>query len=304
VSRFTTGKFRLERLPVDLVAIANQAIETVRPDAEARRITIERRFESTETMNGDPDRLQQVVWNLLSNAVKFAARGTASVRLTKDGRTVCLVVSDTGIGIKAEFLPHVFDRFRQGDATPTREYGGLGIGLAIARDLVELHAGSIRAESAGPGKGATFTVRLPQAEIHPALAEAETAAPSLVGISVLAVDDNLDALEIIDLALKQAGATVRVASSAADALALWREAPSDVLLCDLAMPFVSGFELLSRIRELDQSAGRLTPAIAVTAHATEEQIARSAYAGFQMHVSKPFDAQRLVGAISTARTLV
>jgi CheY-like chemotaxis protein len=236
--------------------------------------------------------------------VKFASRGTVHIQLATDDGTLRLVVSDTGIGIRPEFLPHVFDRFRQADATSTREHGGLGIGLAIAKELVELHGGSIRAESAGPGKGATFTVHLPQAEVHPARAGTEDAVPSLVGISILAVDDNLDALEIIDLALRQAGATVRLASSAAEALALWQEAPSDVLLCDLAMPFMSGFDLLSRIRELDRSAGRLTPAIAVTAHATEEQIARSTHAGFQMHVSKPFDAQRLVGAISTARTLV
>ena len=305
ISRIVTGKLRVVAEPVDLCQVVESAVEAIRPTAERAGITLTVDVPAEAcVINGDRDRLQQVVWNLLSNAVKFASRGTVHIRLATDAGMLRLVVSDTGIGIRPEFLPHVFDRFRQADATSTREHGGLGIGLAIAKELVELHGGSIRAESAGPGKGAAFTVQLPQAEAHPALAGAADAVPSLVGISVLAVDDNLDALEIIDLALRQAGATVRLASSAAEALALWGEAPSDVLLCDLAMPFMSGFDLLARIRELDRAAGRLTPAIAVTAHATEEQIARSAHAGFQMHVSKPFDAQRLVGAISTARTLV
>lgn len=215
-----------------------------------------------------------------------------------------LVVADNGVGIAPDFLTHVFDRFRQADASTTREHTGLGIGLAIAKELVELHGGSIRAESRGPGQGAQFSVVLPWVVGWQPAPRAEEGVPSLQGVSVMAVDDNLDALEILEEALRKAGASVRVALSGLEALKLWEHEPSDVLLCDLAMPRMSGFELLARIRDLDGLAGRVTPVIAVTAHATEEQVARSAQAGFQMHVAKPFDTNRLIRAVSRVRTLV
>jgi signal transduction histidine kinase/ActR/RegA family two-component response regulator len=303
ISRIVTGKLQVLPEAVDLCHVVESAVEAIRPTADLAGVTLTVRLHASPcVIAGDSDRLQQVVWNLLSNAVKFAPRGAVHVDLRSEGGHLRLTVSDTGVGIPPEFLPHVFDRFRQADATPTRDHGGLGVGLAIAKELVELHGGTIRAES--EGRGSTFIVSFPQGGGDPTPKYTADVSPSLSGVSVLAVDDHLDTLEIIGITLTRAGATVRTASSAAEAIEIWRQQPSDVLLCDLAMPVVSGFALLSRIRDMDRAAGRLTPAIAVTAHATEGHIARSLRAGFQMHVSKPFDAQQLVTAVSTVRLVV
>jgi len=305
ISRIVTGRLKVLKEPVDLCAVIDSAVLAVRPTAQQTGIDLTFQLPSSPCLiSGDRDRLHQVVWNLLSNAVKFAPGGAVRVRLEPQDSTCTLVVEDTGVGIAPEFLDQVFDRFRQADASPTREHGGLGIGLAIAKELVELHGGFVRAESAGRGQGARFSVVLPRFVGQEHAHTSEERPPSLAGISVLAVDDNLDSIEILEAALTKAGATVRVASSGAEALDLWRQELSDVLLCDLAMPKMSGFELLAQVRELDRAAGRVTPAIAVTAHAGEEEVARSAQAGFQMHVAKPFDANRLIRAVGTARTRV
>ena len=305
ISRIVTGRLKVLKEPVDLCAVIDSAVLAVRPTAQQTGIDLTFQLPSSPCLiSGDRDRLHQVVWNLLSNAVKFAPGGAVRVRLEPQDSTCTLVVEDTGVGIAPEFLDQVFDRFRQADASPTREHGGLGIGLAIAKELVELHGGFVRAESAGRGQGARFSVVLPRFVGQEHAHTSEERPPSLAGISVLAVDDNLDSIEILEAALTKAGATVRVASSGAEALDLWRQELSDVLLCELAMPKMSGFELLAQVRELDRAAGRVTPAIAVTAHAGEEEVARSAQAGFQMHVAKPFDANRLIRAVGTARTRV
>ena len=302
ISRIVTGKLAVRAEPVDLRGVIESAVEASRAAAHRAAVTFNVSVPSIPCIVvGDRDRLVQVVANLLSNAVKFAPRSVVSVAVTAEGHSLRLSVSDTGIGIAPEFVTHVFDRFRQADASSTRDHGGLGIGLTIAKELVERHGGVIGVESGGRGHGATFTVTLPMSVTHDVSDLADDAPPPLTDISVLAVDDNPDALEVVEAALTRAGATVRLASSGAEALELWRVSPADVLLCDLAMPRMSGHELLAVIREIDRKHGRMTPAIAVTAHATEEQVARSAQAGFQMHMTKPFDANRLIRAVSAAR---
>ena len=302
ISRIVTGKLRMMAEPIDLRTVVEAAGDAIRPAAEHAGITLRVQLPPHPTViQGDRDRLQQIVWNLLSNAVKFAPGGTVVVDVVDHDHDVHLTVSDNGMGIPPEFLRRVFDRFRQADASITREHGGLGIGLAVVKELVDLHGARISVASPGRGQGATFRVVFDKLEAEATPSVADDCAPSLSGLSVLVVDDNADTLEILDTVLTGAGATVRSANSGADALLLWRDGPADVLLCDLAMPHMSGFQLLEQIRNLDRAARRTTPAIAVTAHATEEQVAKSAQAGFQMHVAKPFDAARLVRAVSSVR---
>jgi len=302
ISRIVTGKLRVMAEPIDLRRVVDAAVDTIGSAADHAGITLTVRLPpDPAVIQGDRDRLQQIVLNLLSNAVKFAPGGLVTVEVQDRDTEVHLVVSDNGVGIPPEFLRRVFDRFRQADSSITREHGGLGIGLAVVRELVDLHGGRIRAESEGRGKGAAFTVVFAKVATEARPGQSDESAPSLSGVSVLVVDDNADTLEILDTVLTGAGATVRSATSGADAVDLWREQPADVLLCDLAMPHMSGFQLLERIRDLDRASARMTPAIAVTAHATEESVVRSAQAGFQLHVSKPFDAARLVRAVSSAR---
>jgi len=302
VSRFTTGKFRLERARVDLAAIANQAIETIRPDAEARRITIERRFElASAPLIGDFDRLQQVIWNLLSNAIKFSAYDTRIVialRPAADGFE--LQVTDTGVGIDPAFLPLVFEPFRQADASSTRTHAGLGLGLSIVKRIVELHGGRVVAESPGIGRGATFIVRLPEASplvmqtpIAPAAAGQPPPAENLSGVRVLVVDDDPDTRELVTAVLAAAGAQLNQAASVREALRLARDVTPDVLISDIAMPGQDGYALLQELRSL---FGRAAPrfAIALTAQATPADRERALSAGFDRHVAKPFDPLALV----------
>ncbi len=305
ISRIVTGKLRVTPEPVDLRQIVEASVEAIRPMAAHARVRLDVSLpESTCVINGDRSRLQQVVWNLLSNAVKFAHDGHVTVAVTQQDGFLDLVVSDDGQGIPPEFLPHVFDRFRQADSSVTRQHGGLGIGLAVVKELVDLHGGTLEARSEGRGKGATFTVRFPCVTTEVPCEPAADRMPSLEGLTVLAIDDNPDSLEVLEAVLIDAGAQVQTASSGMQALELWQRAASDVLLCDIAMPQMSGYELLTRIRDLDRLAGRVTPAIAVTAHATDEQVARSAQAGFQMHIAKPFDRKALLKAIVTARSRI
>jgi len=318
VSRIITGQLRLDPEPVDVRAVVEAAADTVRPAASARQIRLGLRFDPRPApVSGDPRRLQQVVWNLLSNAVKFTPPGgEVRVRVEPEGRHLRLSVADTGHGIRADFLPHVFERFRQGDQSTTRAHGGLGLGLAIVRHLVELHGGTVSVESPGPGLGSTFTVELPLAEVRAGnggLRSDETEAPSaspeqsavrhspsatLRGLRVLVVDDEPDALELVRVVLERGGADVTAVGSAAEAMRRLEESGHDVLLCDIGMPNEDGYGLVRRVRALGPERGGSTPAIALTAYAGESDRARALEAGFQLHVPKPVDPVRLVELVA------
>ncbi|TMB06735.1 MAG: response regulator [Deltaproteobacteria bacterium] len=309
VSRIVTGKLVLDVGPVDLTDVAEAALDAVRAAAEAKQIRLEQVFELTgNQVEGDPARLQQVVWNLLSNAVKFSAAGGRIVlRVSRAGSEAVVSVRDEGEGIEAEFLPHVFERFRQADSTRTRTHGGLGLGLAIVRDLVALHGGAVAAESNGRGQGATFTVRLPLVEGRPEArrvvalgpafkGERAPAASTLRGVRVLVVDDDPDARESVAAVLEQAGATVQAVESAGDAVESLEREPSDVLLSDIAMPGVDGYTLLGRARA--RLRGREIPAAALTAYAASEDRSRALAAGFRAHLAKPVDPAELVAVVA------
>jgi signal transduction histidine kinase len=306
ISRIVKGKLRVRFEPVDLRAVVEAAVDVIRPVADQKRLRLQvQQPDSPCVVSGDRDRLQQIVWNLLSNAVKFTPTdGAVTVTVSQSDEMCRLTVADTGIGIDASFLPHLFERFRQADASMTREYSGLGIGLAIVHELVELHGGSIAAESDGRARGATFSVTLPRlrtvaraAQVDPGLDEP---LPSLAGVRALIVDDNPDALEVLDSALTGAGAEVETAESGEAALEIWRREPLDVLLCDLAMPGMSGYTLLEQIRELDSRRGRVTAAIAVTAQASDEHVARSIQSGFAAHIAKPYDPADVIRGVASA----
>jgi signal transduction histidine kinase/ActR/RegA family two-component response regulator len=307
VSRIITGKLDIRFDPVDLRPVTEGAVDAIRSSAEGKGVTLSVRLPNAACfVNGDRDRLQQIVWNLLSNAIKFTPRGGAvTVTLRSEANAFEMAVSDTGIGIPPAFLPHVFDRFRQADGSITREHGGLGLGLAIVKELAELHGGAVQASSAGSGRGATFSVRLPRlAGLH--VAETGENPPDeevalLAGLDILAVDDNADALDVLASTLAAAGASVRVATGGEDALREWDRAPADVLVCDLAMPHVDGFSVLRSIRDRDRATGRVTPAIALTAHASAAHQVRAQDAGFDAHVSKPFDSTELIQTILGVR---
>ena len=307
VSRIITGKLRLNFADVDLRITIGASLESIRPTAEAKGVAVEAHLPSSPCLvSGDKDRLQQVLWNLLSNAVKFTARGgRVAVALSRHDAAYAVTVADTGIGIAPEFVPHVFERFRQADGSMTRQQGGLGLGLAIVQDLTELHGGTVMAASKGLGQGAVFTVTLPES-VTTAAAKGGTAAAagepeqSLVGVRVLALDDNEDALEIIAAVLTGAGSVVTTTLSAQDAIDIWESEPADVFICDLAMPKMSGFDVLAKIRAIDVRKGRVTRAIAISAHAAENWQAESRRAGFQQHLTKPFMTGDLVRAVAQA----
>ena len=304
VSRIATGKLDLKLEVVDFRDVVRQAVEAVHAAAAAASLTVEVSVPAGEALvSGDRDRLQQVVSNLLTNAVKFTQTGgSIMVSLASAGRELVLRVRDTGIGIPPEFLPHVFERFRQADGSATREHGGLGLGLAIVAELVQVHHGSVSATSAGRGMGAEFVVRLPQ--LIDATQPADGAAAAgiqLPGVRVLAVDDNRDALDVVAAALADAGAEVSVAASGDEAVRGWRERPADVLICDLAMPGMDGFDVIRRIREIDAAAGRRSFAVALSAYATPEYGERARAAGFDVHVSKPLEPTRLISLIAARR---
>jgi signal transduction histidine kinase/ActR/RegA family two-component response regulator len=301
VSRITTGKLRLDIKAVDLIAIATTAIDSIRPTAEARGVAIARHFEAASlATTGDPDRLQQVIWNLISNAVKFTPPGgTVEVSVRRDGTADELAVSDTGIGIDRAFLPDVFDTFRQADATTTRAYGGLGLGLSIVRHIVELHGGEVRAESEGKGKGARFVVRLPVGAVdrprepRRAADALRAGADVLAGKSIVVVDDDDDTRDILQAVLTAEGAIVRAASNAADAVQTCLDDPPDALISDIAMPGQDGYSLITELRErLGSHMPRAT--IALTAFAGPRDQRRAAEAGYRGHMSKPFDDGRLL----------
>ncbi|HET7339850.1 MAG TPA: PAS domain S-box protein [Methylomirabilota bacterium] len=303
VSRIVSGKLQIEMRTVDLVRTVDAALDVIRPAATAKGVRLEARLEPMSgPVLGDPDRLQQVVWNLLSNAVKFTpAGGAVSVRLQRVANRAEVIVTDSGKGIAPEFLPHVFDRFRQADSTTTRAHGGLGLGLSIVHHLVELHGGTVSADSAGEGRGATFTVRLPlQTDPYQVGAEPAGARPlqSLAGVRVLVVDDQPDERQLFAVVLEEYDASVQTAGSLGEALktlAGWRP---DVLVTDIAMPDQDGYELLRAVRALGPQHGGDVPAVAVTAHARVEDRDRALAAGFQLYVSKPIEPDRLVELVA------
>jgi PAS domain S-box-containing protein len=305
VSRIVSGKLRLKTQTIDLAPVVAVSVETVQPAAEAKGIALHAVMEpGPAQVVGDPDRLQQVIWNILSNAVKFTPNGGAvTVRLEPTNGHVDIVVTDTGVGIAPEFLPHIFERFRQGDSRFAREFGGLGLGLAIARHIVEMHGGTIQASSEGPGQGSTFRVRLPvtrgvrsAVEPAPAAVRGRQGRPRLEGLHVLVVDDDEDALSMVRELLETEGASVTTALSADEALAIIEQQTPDLLLSDIGMPAVDGFELIRRIRELSPSI-RDVPAAALTAYAQPEDRTRALRSGFQVHLAKPIDPGELLTAV-------
>jgi len=300
VSRVVSGKLRLDQKPVDLSAAALAAIDAVRPAARARDIELNVSLESiTRDVWGDSDRLQQIIWNLLSNAVKFTPpHGRIELAVQETGGAVQISVSDTGVGIDAAFLPHVFERFRQADSSSTRPQTGLGLGLAIVRHLVDLHGGTVTVHSAGLGRGATFTVTLPtrRSEVVPAPdTRAAHDMPNLKGIRVLAVDDDEDSRELVLLTARAAHAEVMVVSSAASALDAMPTFRPHVIVADLAMPGMDGYALIQKIGGTID--GPPPPVIAMSAYVGEEEIERTKQAGFACHLGKPADYQRLVSTI-------
>ena len=314
VSRIITGKLRIESRPIQLEPIIGAALETLQLAASAKEINIKLDLEpEAGLVAGDPDRLQQVIWNVVANAIKFTPNGgEVEVALKRVDSHVELNVSDNGIGISGDFLPHVFERFRQADSSRTRKHGGLGLGLAIVRHLVELHGGTVAAESAGLGKGARVTVRLPVATsaqlpsndlVSGNHGKAETSVSPLEpvdlnGLRVLLVDDEPDTLDVLRAILNQFGANVRGAGSTNDALETFLEWKPDVLVSDLGMPGEDGYALIAKVRALTAEQGCDIPAAALTAHVREEDRASAIAAGYQTHIKKPVDPKKLAAAVA------
>jgi PAS domain S-box-containing protein len=303
VSRIVSGRLRLEQAHVDMGQVVEGAVDALRPMLEAKGLALDVHGDCGGSVLGDTQRLQQVVTNLLSNAVKFtAAGGRIEVRMEHEGPLCAVTVSDTGIGIASDFLPLVFERFRQEDSGNTRRYGGLGLGLTIVRHLVEMHGGTVSAHSDGSGRGARFTVRLPLASER-SLADARREAPAsaipmpdLRGARILAVDDDADARDFLSEVLRRAGAEVRSASSADEALDVLRAFDAEVLVSDIEMPDADGYTLLTRIRE----AGYTLPAVAMTAHSSGPDRLRALTEGFQQHVPKPVEPAELLLVVAHA----
>ncbi len=318
ITRITAGQMRLDVQPVMPYGLVQAAVDSVRPAADARGVRVEAVLDpAAGPVSGDAYRLQQVVWNLVSNAIKFTPKGgRAQVVLQRVDSQVEIKVADSGIGIRADFLPHVFERFRQADASRTRSHGGLGLGLAIVKHIIELHGGTAAVSSAGEGKGATFTVRLPVSVIrhnplrhdaHPRASQAASvpvASADLSNLVVLVVDDDLDSLDFIRRILGDEGATVVTASSASEALAVIDRQRPDVLISDIGMPQTDGYELMRKVRGLQQKLGVRFPGVALTAFARTEDRTRALLAGFVAHVAKPVESAELIATIAaiTGRT--
>lgn len=313
VSRIITGKLRLDVRPVELIKIVEAVVESSRPSADVKTIQFDVTLDKAASqIVGDPTRLQQVFWNLFSNAVKFTPEGgRVEVKLERADAQAQVVVSDNGQGINPQFLPVIFDRFRQADGSTTRKHGGLGLGLAIARHLVEMHGGTIKAQSEGINKGATFIVRLPlrtanhngedRAGRSPSMgsnkSRFDNCSPVLDGLRILVVEDEDDTRDLILTVLKQCGAEVRGSESAAEAFVVFKEWSPDLLVTDIGLPEEDGFSLLKRVRESNQQSGQI-PAVALTAYATPEDRDRVLSAGFQMHIAKPVEPEELLTIIA------
>jgi PAS domain S-box-containing protein len=307
VSRVITGKLQLHLGPVDLVSVVNAALDAVRPAFDAKEIKIETHYqEGLKIIAGDADRLQQVVWNLLSNASKFTpARGSVGISVTQDQNYAGIQISDTGPGVAPDFLPHVFERFRQADGSTTRLHGGLGLGLAIVRHLVELHGGLIAVENGSVRSGAVFTVKLPLPSVEmnlttsPATAtpEPKVAEIDLANVRILVVEDDLDALDLLAIDLREHGAGVVGVSSASEALELLQEEHFDLLISDIGMADTDGYSFIKQIREQEGTGGEHIPAIALTAYARAQDRLRAISAGYNSHVAKPVEIRELVSVV-------
>jgi signal transduction histidine kinase len=325
VSRIVTGKIKLEKKPVNLATVIEAAIDVVRPAAEAKDIQIVRLIDTNVGLvTGEAVRIQQVIWNLLSNAVKFTPeKGRVEVYLRGDGKNLEVVIKDTGEGIEPEFLPFIFERFRQADSSSKRTHGGLGLGLSIVRSLVEMHGGEIHASSGGKGKGTKFTLKLPvmglsdledvKIEQHDEstqllglgwsqagqakIATLELKPDLLSGLKVLTVDDQQDTRELIAVALGRYGAEVRASESASNALRIIKEWKPHVVVSDIGLPGVDGYEFMRQLRELETD-GERTPAIAVTGYAGAVDESKALDAGYEMHLSKPIELVELATAIA------
>ncbi|MEZ4404935.1 MAG: ATP-binding protein [Polyangiales bacterium] len=313
-SRVVTGRLRLTLAPFDPTQVVEAAVDVVRPAAEAKGVRLQVLLDpDAGTLNGDAGRMQQVVWNLLSNAVKFTPKGgRIYVRLQREDSSVEVVVGDSGIGIEPAFLPHVFQPFRQQDATITRAHGGLGLGLAIVKHLVELHGGTIAAQSDGPGRGSTFVVRLPVAPLRatsasPGYTDAARLArarsslscpPELEGLRLLVCEDEPDARDLLESIFVECKATVVLAGSVSEALERFAERVPDVVISDIGMPDASGYELIRRIRALPPEEGGRVPAVALTAYASMSDRTRALMEGFQNHVAKPTEPMELLAAVA------
>jgi CheY-like chemotaxis protein/two-component sensor histidine kinase len=315
ISRIVSGKLRLDIQGVHLPSLIEAAIETVEHAAVAKSIVIDRQLDTAiGPMAGDPARLQQVVWNLLSNALKFTPKGgRIRVTLRRIDSQVEIVVEDDGAGIRSDFLPHVFDRFQQADASRARRFGGLGLGLSIVKNLLQFHGGTVRADSEGEGRGATFTVTLPLVA-PPALREEALAlvewtdvsaeGVSLKGIRVLVVEDEPDGAEFVKQLLENYGAVVVIATAAREALERFSAARPDILISDIGLPGMDGYQLLELVRQKKAADGGGIPAIALTAFARSEDRRRALLAGYQAHLPKPIESAELVATVASFTELV
>ncbi|MGA9773445.1 MAG: ATP-binding protein [Blastocatellia bacterium] len=317
VSRIISGKLRLDVQPIDVSSVVRLAIDVVRPAADAKEVRLQIILDpQAGPVSGDPGRLQQVIWNLLSNAVKFTPRGgRVQVRVARVDSYAEITVSDTGQGISPEFLPYVFDRFRQADSTLTRKYGGMGLGLAIVRHLVELHGGTVSALSGGQNQGSTFTVKLPVMLAHHAasirpdpvernqvVASAEIpfeCPPTLEGFRLLVVEDEPDARDLLTTILQQCKAEVKGVASAADAMRELKEWSPDVLVSDIQMPGEDGYSFIKKVRLLETERAANVPAIALTAHARVEDRMRALSSGYDAHIAKPIEPAELITIIAS-----
>ncbi len=316
VSRIITGKLRLDARPVDISAVIQAAVGSVRLAAQAKGIRLELVLASHPSqVSGDPDRLQQVVWNLLSNAIKFTpSGGRVQVEADRVESSVTIKVSDTGLGIRSEFLPFVFDRFRQAEGGSSRQHRGLGLGLAIVRHLVELHGGTVQAASEGVNLGSTFVVTLPLfTSSEPAVVPVDPArshvniehlevpegAPRLDGLRVLVVDDDADTRQIVTVMLRRSGAETMAAGSVSQAIEIWHSWRPDILVADIGMPAEDGYSLIRRVRLRSPHEGGQVPAVALTAHVRSEDRLRILSAGYQMHVAKPIEPMELITAVAS-----
>ncbi len=313
ISRIMSGKLRLDVCPVKLAPMIEAVIDGVRPAADARNIHLLSALDSLAgPVSGDPDRLQQIFWNLLSNAIKFTARGgSVAVRLERVHSHIEITISDTGQGISPDFLLHVFERFRQSDSSSTRRHGGLGLGLSIVRQLVELHGGTVMADSPGEGEGTTFKVVLPMLSVHQELSDQEMARtligsrtpidwqPSLAHLRVLVVDDEPDARDLIAAVLIGRSAEVVSVESGEEALAEMARQRFDVLVSDIGMPLMDGYALIEKVRQLPPERGGGIPAAALTAYAGAEDRIRTLSAGYQMHIAKPVEPAKLTTVVAS-----
>ena len=313
ISRIITGKLRLDMRPVELAPMIEAVVDGVRPAADARNIRLQTVLDPLiSPVSGDPDRIQQIIWNLLSNAIKFTPEGgRVAVRLARVHTHIEITISDTGQGIDPDLLLHVFDRFRQADSSITRRHGGLGLGLSIVRQLVEMHGGTVTAESAGAGEGTVFKVILPLMSVHHALSDVEKTRPmivassptnmepSLIDLRVLVVDDEPDARELVAAVLTGRGAEVISVGSASEALEEMAQQQFDVLVSDIGMPAMDGYALISKVRQLPVERGGRIPAAALTAYAGIEDRRRALSAGYQMHIPKPVEPAELTSVVAS-----